>query len=119
MDADRKKALPRHRRTGPSNAELDEMIEEAIVDAYGESEQTVGFYTMLEDNLATPFKTEMLGVEVTVERIDMTDDEQIVAVCSRGRSRHRVQILDLPLPSPPPDGAAWIMAFRRWARGGR
>lgn len=39
------------------------MIEEAIVDAYGESEQTGGFYTMLEDNLATPFTTEMLGVD--------------------------------------------------------
>jgi len=95
------------------------MIEEAIIDAYGESEQTGAFYTMLEDNLATPFKTEMLGVEVTVDRIDMTDDEQIVAVCSRGKSRQRVHILDLPLPSPPPKGAEWIAAFRRWARGGR
>jgi hypothetical protein len=39
-----------------SKAKLDEMIEEAIVDAYGESEQTLGFYTMLEDNLAVPFE---------------------------------------------------------------
>ncbi len=93
------------------------MIEEAIADAYGESEQTVGFYTMFEDNLKVPFQTEMLGVGVTVERIDVTDDEQIVAVCSRGKSRQRVPILDLPLPSPPPEGARWIDAFRRWARG--
>jgi len=103
----------------PSEAKLDEMVEETIVDAYGESEQTVGFYTMLEDNLAMPFKTEMLGVEVTVERIDLSDDEQIVAVCCRGKAKQRVPILDLPLPSPPPDGADWIAAFRRWARGGR
>ena len=93
------------------------MIEEAIVDAYGESEQTVGFYTMLEDNLAVPFRTEILGVEVTVERVDMTDDEQIVAVCKRSKSRQRVPILELPLPDPPPAGAEWIDAFRRWARG--
>ena len=57
------------------------------------------------------------GVDVTVERVDMTDDEQIVAVCSRGRARQRVPILDLPLPSPPPKGADWIKAYRRWARG--
>ena len=107
------------RSKGQSKAKLDEMIEEATVDAHDESEQTTGFYTMLEDNLATPFKTEMLGVEVTVERLDMTDDEQIVAVCARGKSRQRVPILDLPLPSPLPEGADWIMAFRRWARGGR
>lgn len=118
MTTSKKKAPTRRRRGGPSDAKLDEMIEEAIVDAYGESEQTVGFYTMLEDNLATPFKTEMLGVEVTVERLDMTDDERIVAICARGKSRQRVPILDLPLPTPPPEGADWIMAFRRWARGG-
>jgi len=93
------------------------MIEEAIVDAYGESEQITGFYTMLDDSLAVPFQTEILGVEVTVERVDMTDDEQIVAICARGKSRQRVPILDLPLPDPPPEGADWIDAFRRWARG--
>ena len=93
------------------------MIEEAIVDAYGESEQIVGFYTMLDDNLAVPFQTKMFGVEVLVERVDMIDDEQIVAVCVRGKSRQRVPILDLPMPDPPPAGAEWIDAFRRWARG--
>ena len=68
-------------------------------------------------SLAVPFQTEMLGVEVTVERVDMTDDEQIVAVSVRGKSRQRVPILELPLPDPPPEGAEWIEAFRRWARG--
>src|SRR5512137_915201 len=102
------------RRKRSSNAKLDELIEEAIVDAYTESEQMVGFYTMIEENLAVPFRTEMLGVEVTVERIDMTDDEQIVAVCARGRSRQRVPILELPLPNPPPAGSEWVDAFRRW-----
>ena len=104
-------------RKPQSNAILDRMIDEAVVDANGESEQMVGFYTMLEDNLVMPFDTEILGVEATVERVDMTDDQQIVAVCTRGKSRQRIQILDLPLPDPPPAGAEWIEAFRRWARG--
>ena len=93
------------------------MIEEAIVNAYGESEQITGFYTMLDENLAVPFQTVMLDVEVIVERVDMTDDDQIVAVCARGESRQRVPIPDLPLPDPPPDGTEWIGAFRRWVRG--
>ena len=105
-----------HRRS-LSPAKLDQMIEEATVDAYGESEQTVGFFTLLEDQLKLPFKTEVLGMEVTVERLDMTDDEQIVVVCSRGKSQQPVPILDLHLPEPPPEGAEWIEAFRRWARG--
>jgi len=100
-------------------ANLDELIAEATVDAYDESEQTAGFCTMIEEHLAVPFKTELLGVEVTVERIDMVDDERIVAVCARGKSRQRIPIADLPLPEPPPKGSEWIDAYRRWARHGR
>ena len=66
-----------------SKADLDELVEEAIVDAYGEDEQLTGFYTMLEENLVLPFTTMVLGVEVTVESIDLTDCG-ITAICVRG-----------------------------------
>ena len=100
-----------------TTARLDELIEEATIDAYGESEQTTGFFTILEDHLALPFETEVLGVLVTVERIEMTDDEQIVAVCARGKSRQRIPIVDLPIAVKPPEGSEWIDAYRRWAHG--
>ena len=95
-------------------ADLDDLIAEATVDCYNDSECVTGFYTMIDDNLARPFKTEVLGIEVTVTRIDLTDDEQIAAVCTRGKSRQRIPILDLPLPTPPPAGAEWIEAYRHW-----
>jgi len=94
---------------------LDRLIEEAVVDAYNESEQRTGFYTMLDENLDLPFKTEVLGVEVTVERVDLTDSEEIIAICVRGRRRRGIPILELPLPVPPPRGSEWIEAYRRWA----
>jgi hypothetical protein len=40
-----------------SKARLDSMIEEAIVDAYGEAEQAVAFLTMFEEHLQVPFET--------------------------------------------------------------
>jgi hypothetical protein len=101
-------------KTSLSAARLDALIEEALVDAYGDSEQRTAFFTVLEDSLALPFTTQVLGVEVTVERLDLTADEQIVAICRHGRERQRIPILDLPLPSPPPQGADWIAAYRRW-----
>ena len=52
----------------PSRAHLKQLVEEAIVDAYNESEQRCGLFTMIEDHLALPFETEVLGVPVTVER---------------------------------------------------
>jgi hypothetical protein len=112
-----KPPLTRKRRLKTlSTAMLDELIEEAIVDACDESEQTSGFYSMLEEHLAIPFAIDMLGVEATVERVDLTDDERIVAVCVRGKLRQRISILDLPRPDPQPAGWEWVEAHRRWAR---
>ncbi|PWU48946.1 hypothetical protein DLJ47_27415 [Micromonospora sp. S4605] len=96
------------------NAALEAMIEEATIDAYGDDEQLTGLFTMLEEHLALPFTTTVLGVEVTVRKVDLTADS-IVAVCARGRHRQRIDLLDLPLPTPTPDGAAWIDAYRHWA----
>jgi hypothetical protein len=100
-----------------SKARLEEMIEQATVDAYNESEQITGWFTMIDENLAVPFETTVLGVPVTVERLDLNRSEQIVAICKRGRSRQSFPILDLPLPKPPPGGAEWIEAYRRWRAG--
>jgi Calcium binding len=109
----------RDRRAGkkpkPSAARLDVLIAEVLVDAYGDSEERTAFYTVLEDSLALPFTTQVLGVEVLVERLALTADDQIVAVCRHGRTRQRIPLLELPLPNALPQGAEWIEAFRRWA----
>jgi hypothetical protein len=96
---------------------LDAMIEEAIVDAYNEAEQAVGFHATIEQRLALPFETVVLGTIVTVRKIDVTASGNIVAVCYRGRERQAIPILELSLPHPLPVGWEWIEAYRRWARG--
>jgi calcium binding protein len=52
--------IPKKQRRSRSAAELDRLIQEALVDAYGEEEQRTAFYAMLEDRLAMPFKTEWI-----------------------------------------------------------
>jgi hypothetical protein len=94
--------------------ELEAMVAEATVDCYNDGECVTGLYTMIEEHLATPFQTSVLGVDVTVTKVDLTADDTIVAVCTRGRSRQRIPILDLPLPTPTPEGAEWIEAYRHW-----
>jgi hypothetical protein len=100
-----------------SKAKLESLIEEAIVDAYGDEEQTGGFFTMIEENLALPFIVSILGAETVVEKVDITHDGRIVAVCRRERVKQRIEILDLPLPKPTPSGAEWIAAYSYWRRG--
>ncbi|SPF49579.1 Putative cytoplasmic protein (fragment) [Candidatus Sulfopaludibacter sp. SbA4] len=55
-----------------SKARLQKLVEEAIVDAYGESGQVTGFYTILENDLRLPLETQILGVTAIVERVDIT-----------------------------------------------
>lgn len=102
----------------PSTTHLKRLVEEAILDAFGEAEQRTGFLCALEDHLDLPFETSVLGVTVTVEKVDFTVANEIVAICRRGRVRQAIPILDLPLRAPRPTGAEWIEAYRHWARGG-
>jgi hypothetical protein len=93
---------------------LDQLIEEATTDAYGESEQVGGFFAMIEEKLSLPFTTRVLGQAVTVDKVELTSRDQIVAICVHGKATQAIPILDLPLPEPPPAGAEWIAAYRRW-----
>jgi hypothetical protein len=100
-----------------SKAKLEALIEEAIVDAYGEGEQKVGLLTMMQEHLALPFSVSIMGVKATVEKVTMTRDGRIVAVCQRDGVQQRIDVLDLPLPKPAPVGAEWIAAYSYWRRG--
>jgi hypothetical protein len=97
-------------------AELDALIDQATVDCYNDHEQITGLFTMIDEHLAVPFDTEVLGMTVTVTKIDLTINHEIVAICRRDTHEQTIPILDLPLPAPPPDGAEWIEAYRRWSR---
>ncbi|WP_189877959.1 hypothetical protein [Streptomyces bluensis] len=86
-------------------AALEALTEEATVDAYGQDEQLTGFFTMIEESLAMPFTTTVLGVEVSVVGVDLAEDGRVVARCARGPVRQDIGILDLPLPEPAPPRA--------------
>ena len=101
--------------SGITPAELNALVSEATVDCNDEEEQLMGLFNMIEENLALPFHTSILGAPVVVESVEERED-RIVAICTRGSERQAVSLLDLPVPSPPPLGAEWIEAYRRWSR---
>src|SRR6266849_10148245 len=71
-----------------SRAKLTQLIEEAVVDAYTEEEQAAGFLTMIEEHLALPFPVKI--VDADVEKVDMTLDGNIVAICRQGKTRQKI-----------------------------
>jgi hypothetical protein len=100
----------------PSPRRLDALIEEATVDAYGESEQATAFLTVLEEYLALPFGATILGKAVVVEKIDLSGADELIAVCRRRGKRQKARLVDLDLPVPRPKGAEWVAAYHRWSR---
>jgi hypothetical protein len=102
------------KRPEVSAARRDELIAEATVDCYNREEQLTGLVTLIEDNLALPFETNVLSVPVTVASVDLTD-RGIVAICQRDRISQAIPLLELPLSTPAPSGAEWIEAYRHWA----
>ncbi len=93
------------------------MIQEATMDACDAAEQVGGWFTVLVDELELPFEAKVLGVVVSVTAIDLRDRGEIVAICTRGRERQAIGLMDLRLPSPRPAGADWIDAYRCWLGG--
>ncbi|MEV6058091.1 hypothetical protein [Streptomyces sp. NPDC052107] len=91
------------------------MVAEAIVDAYGENEQLAAFQAVIEDRLALPFATVVLGIPVTVTALQDRPGSPITAWCGHGRHAQAIGILDLPPPDPAPEGWAWGEAYRHWA----
>ena len=86
------------------------------MDAYGESEQATAFLTALNEYLALPFGATVLGEVVVVEKIDLSDADELVAICRRRGKRQKVRLLDLELAVPRPEGAEWVAAYHRWSR---
>lgn len=96
--------------------DLDAMIDEALVDCYSDSEMVTAMMTAVQDHLDFPFTTKVLGLTVNVVAVELNDAEEIVALCKCNGKRQRIPLLDLSLPDPAPAGAAWIAAYRRFAR---
>ena len=117
MDIRKPKPEPETNLPSLGEAKLEALIEKAIVDPNHEDEQKVGLLTMIQEHLSLPFSVNILGVEAVVEKVDMTRDGRIVAVCRRDGAKQRIEILDLPLPKPAPAGAEWIAAYCHWRKG--
>ena len=119
LDIRKLKPEPETNLPSLSKAKLEAMIEEAVVDAYNEDEQKVGLLTMMQEHLALPFRASILGVEATVEKVEMTRDGRIVAVCRRDGVKQRIEILDLPLPKPAQEARNGLLLTAIGAEGSK
>lgn len=99
-----------------SQATLEKLLEEAMVDAYGDDEQFTGVVVSLEDNLPFPFDAEVVGETVEVLGVDEGRSglpRGIVAKVQRGGMEYYVGLSDLQMPRKIQSNQYWEM-YEYW-----
>jgi len=107
-------ATKRGREKGSS--ELDELIEEIMVDAYGDNEQLWAFRQVFEDNVILPAEAFVVGEPVAVMEIDYDGNERrgLTARCQReGGSEQVIAVCDL-IFAEGSVAARYMAAYRKW-----
>jgi len=105
---------------------LEEMIEEIIVDAYGDDEQLWAFRQAFEDNVELPADGFVIGQPVTVIEVDYDGNERrgLTARCRReDGTEHVVAVSEVVFPKAsagaPPISALyawlWFVPLASWA----
>jgi hypothetical protein len=102
--------------SGKESPDLNRLLDEIIVDAYGDDEQLWAFRQAFEDHVAMPAEAFVVGEPVTVMTIDYDGNERrgLTARCRRETSSERV-IAACDLIFPEGSAAArYMAAYRKW-----
>jgi hypothetical protein len=98
-----------------THADLDELITELTVDAYGDEEQLEGLLVGAEDALGAPEPATVVGVPVTVVAVSTGPDARrgLLATCDRDGRTYEISMADIAF-APASRLGRVAAAYRRW-----
>ncbi len=102
-----------------SKTQLDKLLKEAMVDAYGDEEQFSGVVVTLQDNLPFPFEAKAVGETVEVIGIDERRSglgRGAIAVVRKGNREHGVALSELEMPGNF-KGRKWLEMYEYYIQG--
>ena len=98
------------------DSEIQEALEEATIDCYDESEQSMGLTTTAAESLVFPLTAKVMGV--TVEVVDSTncdyDGFGFDLVVEYNKKRYAIAAHCVELLKPLPDGHINLAAYLKW-----
>jgi hypothetical protein len=96
---------------------LQELINEATVDCYGEEEEFWGMLAALEDELEFPLKATLIGEQVELIGLDTNGSSSrrgiVVRVRHKGKE-YSVSLVDQQMEDADSHSAKWLAAYRYW-----
>jgi hypothetical protein len=102
--------------SGKESPDLNRLLDEIILDAYGDDEQLWAFRQAFEDNVAMPIEAFVVGEPVTVMMIDYDGNERrgLTAKCQREDGvEQMIAACDLVFPEGS-TAARYLAAYRKW-----
>jgi len=111
-----KTVAPKRRNQNDILAGIDALIEEILVDAYGEDEQLWAFLQAFEDNIMLPADAYVIGEPVSVTKIDYDGNTRcgLTAVCRKASgAEHTMAVSEIVFPEGT-EGARYVAAYRKW-----
>ena len=98
------------------SAAIKDAREEATVDCYDDSEQAMGLFNMVADELQLPTKAVVMGktVSVTAVQIPPYDSDGLDLVCELDGEEHAMPATHVELLDPLPDGHEFLAAWLDW-----
>ncbi len=94
----------------------DDMIAQATVDCSNDTEMATALLLAIHENLALPFRTQILRLMANVIAVDVNEADELIAFCERNGKRQRIPLVDFRLPvprRPAPSGSRRIDVGRR------
>jgi hypothetical protein len=104
-------------KNGQDLADIDQLIEEITVDAYGDDEKLWAFRQVFEDEVGMPCDGFVIGEPVSVVEFDYDGNERrgLTARCRReDGAEHVVAATEVVLPLRS-SGARYLAAYRKWS----
>ena len=95
---------------------IDDCIELALVDAYGDEEQTVAWLTCIEEMFGRFKQVEVMGRQVTLGGFDFAQGSTIVAICKEGKKSARVAIESVRFHGMTPIEIRWLKAWKKFSK---
>ena len=96
---------------------LQELLEEATVDCYGNDEEFWGMLSFLQDRLSLPLPAQVLGLRVEVVGLDdrrSSARRGIVARVRRAGQEYSISLADLACLDPDVEDAEVLEMYRYW-----
>ena len=94
---------------------VNDCIELATTDAYGEEEQAVGWLTCIEEMFSKFKRATILGYEVDLDGFDLANERAVVVICRRGKKKTRIALESVVFPTLSTKEALWFKAWKKWS----